>query len=197
MNKGILTLFLLLMVATILAACGSAPTATQPAPAPTAGATTGNTQPTNYPPPAPNLPAPTTAGGTQPGGYPAPDQSTQAPQLGPPAGYPVPGGGVIVTLAGGANQVLTLDILKSLATVNVNLEGKDQPYRKLGDVLTKSGAAGFKAVVVTSQSGSLPLNPDQVGQAYLDVQADGNIRLLVQGLPQTLWLTNVNGITVQ
>ena len=103
----------------------------------------------------------------------------------------------MVTLAGGANQVMTLDILTSLATVNVNLEGKDQPYRKLGDVITKAGAAGFKTVVVTGQSGTLPLNPDQVGQAYLDVQADGNIRLLVQGLPPAQWMTNVNGIIVQ
>ena len=197
MNKGILKLFLWLGVVLMIAACNSAPTATQPAPAPTIGATVGATQPANYPAPAPNQSVPTMAVDSQPNGYPAPAQNTQAPQIALQAGYPAQGAGLTVTLVGGASQVLTLDVLKSLATVNVNLEGKDQPYRKLGDVLVKAGATGFKTVNVTGQNGLLPLNPDQVGQAYLDIQADGKIRVLVQGIPQAQWPTSVTSITVQ
>ena len=103
----------------------------------------------------------------------------------------------MVTLVGGATQTLSLDIIKSLATVNVNLEGKDQPYRKLGDALNKAGATGFKTVTVAGQNGTLQLNPDQVGQAYLDVQADGSVRLLVQGLPAAQWPVKISAITLQ
>lgn len=145
---------------------------------------------------------PTEALPTQPG-YPAPvQQSTQAgyPAAGQPdasAGYPADG--IVLQVVKADGKVISLDFkgLTALAKQNVTLENKQENVRKLSDALTLAGVTSLNQAIVTGSNGQLTITKDQVAQAYLDVAANGMIRLLVQGVPQDKWLTGVAGIKVE
>ncbi len=202
MTKKYAWIILLLLTATLLAACSGNPPATPAAPA--SSTSTKPAAQSNPPTAAPANPSagyPAQGGAaTQPPagaeGYPAQGSPTAQPPAAA-GGYPAQGQGLAFTLPGGASKAVTLDNLIALATVNVNISGKDQPLRKLSDALSLAGAANYTKVTVTGQSGTLALTKDQVAQAYLDIQGNGAMRVVVQGIDPTQWPNGVTTIQVQ
>ncbi len=189
MKQKLIWIVFLLMAIVILAGCSGSPATTQPTTAPAAA-----TSASGYPGPQPGgSGAPTGPAGQPSTGYPAAGQPA-------PAGtgaYPAQGQTLVFNLPGGANKPVGLNALMSLATVSVNADGKDQPMRKLSDALNMVGATTFTKVTATGQSGTLTLTKDQVAKAYLDIQADGKIRLVVTGVDPVQWPLGVTAITVE
>jgi hypothetical protein len=168
--------FIVLIVSmTLLAACASAP---QP--------TTASTQ-AGYPAQA----KPTVAVG-----YPA---ASKAAVVQPNAAAAYPPDGVImqITKADGKSVPIEFKSLSALAKQAVTLENKQENVSKLNDALSLGGVTSFTKLIVTGSNGSLELTKDQAAQAYLDVPANGNVRLLVQGVSSDKWLTGVSGIKIQ
>jgi hypothetical protein len=190
----------LLITMVILVGCSGNATATQ-----SAGSNPPSAQPNSQSIAATNQPYPAGKPGAQgqpaaatPAGYPAAGQAAQ-PQAAqnPQSGYPAQGGALVITLPGGGSQPISPDTLKSLPASNVNIAGKDQSLRKLGDMLNMVGASNYTKVTATGKSGSLTITKDQAAQAYIDLQADGTVRLLVQGVDQAQWPAGVTAIQVQ
>ncbi len=195
MKNKLIWIVLLLMATVILAGCSGSPATTQPTAAPAAATSAAAA---GYPSPKPgDTSAPAAPVPQAPTGYPAAGQPAATQPVAQPAGaYPAQGQTLAFNLPGGANKPVSLDALKSLATVSVNADGKDQPMRKLSDALNMVGAATYTKVTATGQSGSLSLTKDQVANAYLDIQADGKIRLVVTGVDPAQWPLGVTAITV-
>jgi hypothetical protein len=190
----------LLMVTVLLAGCSSQPTATQTAPTAPAAATTQGYpspfQPNGVPGISQSYPGPNGVPAAQSKAYPGAEQGTASNQN-PTAGNPAQSKTLIFTLPGGINQPVTVDGLNALPTTKVNIEGKDQSLRSLADALKLVGASAYTKVTVNGQNGSLTITKDQVAQSYFDIQADGNIRLLVQGADPAQWPVGVTTIQVE
>ena len=129
-----------------------------------------------------------------PVGYPAASQPDQ-----PNAAAAYPADGIVLQVVKADGQVVSLDFkgLAALAKQNVTLDNKQVNVSKLSDTLSLAGISAPNKVTLTGTSGQLELSKDQVAQAYLDVTANGTIRLLVQGVPPDKWLTGVSGIKVE
>jgi hypothetical protein len=201
MMKRIITGIVSLLMATmLLAGCSNNPTPTQAAP----GASATQAAPASPATPTTvGYPGAGQQGGTSAnpvGGYPAAGQGAAAtsPANQNLAGaYPAGNQTLMFNLPGGITQPVTADGLNALPTATVNIEGKDQSLRSLADALKMVGADTYTKVTINGQNGSLTITKDQVAQAYLDIQADGKIRLLVQGADPAQWPVGVTTIKVE
>jgi hypothetical protein len=172
-------IIVLMISAFLLSACGGSPQPTAVSQPPTAATQAG------YPAPVKQA---------TPAGYPAAGQPGQ-----PDTSAAYPPDGIILQVVKADGKVAPIDFrgLSALAKEKVTLENKSENVSKLSDALGLGGVTSYTKVTVTASNGSLELTKDQVAQAYLDVPANGIIRLLVQGIPQNKWLTGVSGIKVQ
>jgi PBP1b-binding outer membrane lipoprotein LpoB len=183
--KALSSIFIALLVGMLfLTACSGSTNPPQATKAPAAAT----------PPPA-GYPAPDKQ--NPPAGYPAAGQTSQPNQPNAAAAYPPDG--IILQIVKADGKVVPIEFkgLSALAKQQVTLDNKPQNVSKLTDALSLGGITAFNKVTVMAASGSLALTKDQVAQAYLDVQANGNVRLLVQGVPADKWLTGVNGLKVE
>lgn len=175
-------LIVLIVAVFLLTACAGSPqttASTQPAAAATKA---------GYPAPAKQA---------TPASYPAAGQPGQTAQPDTSAAYPADG--IILQIIKADGKVVSVDFkgLSALARQKVTLENKQENVSKLSDALSLAGVTTFNKLTVTGSNGTLELTKDQATQAFLDVPANGNVRLLVQGIPQNKWLTGVGGIKVQ
>ncbi len=159
-------LFVLIIGSFLLTACGSAATPVV--------ATTSS-----YPPPVQQATS---------NGYPAPGKPAQGDAA---AAYPAEG--IVLQIVKADGNVISLDFrgLSALAKQKVTLENKEENGFKLSDALSLGGISAVNKVTVSSNSGQLVLTREQVAQAYLDMAANGMIRLMVQGIPQDKWLSGL------
>lgn len=140
-------------------------------------------------------------------GYPPPQEQQATPDGYPAAGKPVqaeasgayPADGVAVQIVKADGKVISLDFkgLSALVKQKVTLENKQENVAKFSDALSLGGISAVNRVTVTASNGQLVLTKEQVAQAYLDVAANGLIRLMVQGIPQDKWLSGVKGIKIE
>jgi hypothetical protein len=187
MKKHTLFTIILLAAAMLLSACSGAPSATQAAPAAATQVVSIPQTSVGYPAPAGVLAQPQAQGG-----YPAPGVIAQ-PNV-PAAGYPAPGGGLQVTGADGKAKAIAIG---AIAKVKVSVNGSSMDLRKLSDVLNAAGIASAKQATVVGSNGKMTLTTDQLAKAYLDVAADGTIKLVVDGVQPDQWISGVTQVTAQ
>jgi hypothetical protein len=189
MKKYLLSLMILLAVAVLLQACSGAQATTQvPIAAIQAG---GNpSQATSYP-------APGVVGQAAPGkaGYPAPGAAVQSPPG--QAAYPAPGAGVLVMTADGKSKTIATSAINAIAKAKASVNGTAMDVRKLTDLLAAAGVTPGAQTTVSGANGNLALSAEQLSKAYLDVAADGLVKLVVDGVQPDKWITSVVKVTVQ
>lgn len=178
--KPFQTLTILVLAASgLLSACSGNPTA-EPKPSVPNAATIA-------------YPAPSAPSNSQPTAYPV-SVLNQAQASMPE--YPAPGQDLKITAADGSTKTVVGTALMALTKIKVNLNGNDIEVRKLTDVLNAAGINTFTKVSVNGANGTLALTKDQAAQSYLDISADGNIQLDVQGMPVDKWINGVQTIKI-
>lgn len=130
-----------------------------------------------------------------PAGYPAPAATADVPAAAQ-NGYPAPGT-INVELAGNEVKVLAADALQALARQKITIDGSEIQALSLASALQTLGLTTYDKLVASGGGQVLELTKEQVAQAYLDLQGNGTIRLLVQGMPQSAWLQTLSTIQIQ
>lgn len=178
------SLFILCLCVVMLTACGSSPVATEK-PRATTPATAASPKGTSYP--APTAVVPTQLG------YPGPAQAASKQNTG---GYPAPAGLQVVKPDGSLWAASAANIL-SLPVSKVTVDGKEQQYRKLTDLLNQAGISSFTKITLTAANGTLTFTREQSAEVYIEVASNGAITVPVTSLAKDKWLVGLSLIKIE
>ena len=112
-------------------------------------------------------------------------------------GYPAPGTFNLV-LADGSERAVSVDVLNTLPKVTVSFNGTDMEVLGLMDALKKYDVETVNQITANGENNTtLSLAGDQISKSYLDIQVNGTVRVVVQGLEENAWVVGLTTLKVQ